>query len=165
MGHAVLAIGTVVLAVHIGRSYCRSIAKLHEEVSGFRVDRLKSYCCSVDHHDPTSGEAMPCDRKIILQCVRTWFDTVQAFERRVQTEVLQILIYQLSNEALANSWGVLGWFDPFCTYSQKRLSPPPAGVPKCVLLRIGVPLTCPPTYDFNIGAPKKGVPRFSKTPE
>ncbi|CAE7411217.1 UGT80B1 [Symbiodinium natans] len=101
VGHAVLAIGTVVLAVHIGRSYCRSIAKLHEEVSGFRVDRLKSYCCSVDHHDPTSGEAMPCDRKIILQCVRTWFDTVQAFERRVQTEVLQILIYQLSNEVFS----------------------------------------------------------------
>ncbi|CAE7695844.1 unnamed protein product [Symbiodinium sp. CCMP2592] len=94
------------LIIHVSRGYCRTVEKLQDDMAHFSIENLTSYCCTVDHKDPSTGEDMHCDRKIILQCIRTWFGTVQAFEQRVQSEVLQLLVDQLSNEVFSYAQAV-----------------------------------------------------------
>lgn len=100
---AVFALCSVpmVLLIHAGRGYCRKIAKLQEDMAHFNIENLTSYCCTVDHKDPSTGDVMHCDRKIIMQCIRTWFGNAQAFEQRLQSEVLQFMVDQLSNEVFS----------------------------------------------------------------
>eukprot|EP00439_Symbiodinium_sp_Y106_P007963 s904_g1.t1 len=96
----------MVLLIHVSRGYCRTVEKLQDDMAHFSIENLTSYCCTVDHKDPSTGDGMHCDRKIILQCIRTWFGTVQTFEQRVQSEVLQLLVDQLSNEVFSYAQAV-----------------------------------------------------------
>ena len=86
------------LTAHMGRGYCRTIGRVRDEIAEFSVDKLVSWCCCVGHKDPASGARLTCDRKIILQCIQIWFGTVNAFENRVRTEIVRILVDQLSNQ-------------------------------------------------------------------
>ena len=52
------------VTAHMGRAYCRAVEKVHDEIAVFSVDKLKSYCCSVDHTDPATGETFACDRNL-----------------------------------------------------------------------------------------------------
>ncbi|CAE7945316.1 UGT80B1 [Symbiodinium sp. KB8] len=101
IGHFVGATAVMLVVIHIGRGYARQVAKVHDDMAVFSLGNLKSFCCSVDHRDPISGESMPCDRKIIIECICTWFGSVHNFEDRVRSEVLQNLIDQLSNEVFS----------------------------------------------------------------
>ena len=96
------------LTAHMGRGYCRTIERVRDEIAEFSVDKLVSWCCCVGHKDPASGVRLTCDRKIILQCIQIWFGTVNAFENRVQTEIVRILVDQLSNQVYRGGTGSPG---------------------------------------------------------
>ena len=89
------------LTAHMGRDYCRTIEKVRDDIAAFSVDKLVSWCCCVGHKDPASGLPVACDRKIILQCMQIWFGTIEAFEHRVRSDVLRILVDQLSNQVIS----------------------------------------------------------------
>ncbi|CAE7577346.1 UGT80B1 [Symbiodinium necroappetens] len=93
------------LTAHMGRDYCRTIEKVRDDIAAFSVDKLVSWCCCVGHKDPASGMPVPCDRKIILQCIQIWFGSIEAFEHQVRSDVLRILVDQLSNQVI--SYGLL----------------------------------------------------------
>ncbi|OLQ07847.1 hypothetical protein AK812_SmicGene8688 [Symbiodinium microadriaticum] len=79
------------------RAYFRYVQALEQDIGKFVVDDSTSYCCSVGHVRPDGG-LLPCDRRVILQCIRAWFGSVENFEALVRTDVLQSLQDQLSRE-------------------------------------------------------------------
>ena len=71
---------------------------MRDEVAKVTLESAQCYCCSVQHRDPVFGRDMEiCDRRVLRRCVVEWFGSVEAFEHRVQHEVLDILTDQLSN--------------------------------------------------------------------
>ncbi|CAE7413407.1 Rai14 [Symbiodinium sp. CCMP2592] len=83
------------LIANLARAYCRSVTTMCHQIGEFRIATAESYCCATDHTSE-SGEPMICDREVIQQCIRIWFGSVEAFERRVQNEVCDLLSHQLA---------------------------------------------------------------------
>ncbi|CAE7464475.1 unnamed protein product [Symbiodinium natans] len=80
----VLFIGMYVVMAAI-RDYFRSIATLEQDLRNFTIDKEICY-------------ALLCDRDVLLRTIALWYGTVEAFERRVQTEVRSCLMQQLSKD-------------------------------------------------------------------
>ena len=87
--------GYVVVAVL--RAYFGSVQQLQDELCNFTVRDSLCFCCSTNHVSKR-GHPIACDRRIVLQCIRTWFGSVEAFDAKVRTQVLELLAQQLSNE-------------------------------------------------------------------
>jgi len=93
-------------AVHLARRFCREVRSLHNEMAEFRFDKAFSYCCSVGHRNPVTGDSLICDRQIVRRCVCEWFGSVEAFEARVHSEVSSTVMHQLTGE-LVTYWRVV----------------------------------------------------------
>ncbi|CAE7768738.1 unnamed protein product, partial [Symbiodinium pilosum] len=79
--------GLIFLAIaHLGRKYCRDVTTMCHQVANFRVAAAKSHCCASKHRIAGSQKSMICDREIVQRCIRKWFGSTEAFERRVHTE-------------------------------------------------------------------------------
>ncbi|CAK9080796.1 Uncharacterized protein SCF082_LOCUS38498 [Durusdinium trenchii] len=78
------------VAVH----HVLSVEKMQEELRNFSVADAKCYCCSVNHKDP-SGEDIPCDRHVMVQCVQQWFGSIEEFEMSVRSRLKDALSYSL----------------------------------------------------------------------
>ena len=85
----------------VGVQHVLSVEKMQEELRNFSVADANCFCCSVNHKDPT-GEDIPCDRQIMLQCVQQWFGSIKEFEMSVRSRL---------KDALTSSLGM------FCPYS------------------------------------------------
>ncbi|CAE7508979.1 ANK1, partial [Symbiodinium necroappetens] len=93
------------LAVYVGfykscsmlREYWRSVELLEKRVAGFTAKESLCWCCSADHKD-ADGESIVCDRQIVFRCIVTWFGSLENFETRVRTDVLECLVDQLSKQ-------------------------------------------------------------------
>lgn len=93
------------LAVYVGfykscsmlREYWRSVELLEERVAGFTAKESLCWCCSAGHKD-ADGESIVCDRQIVFRCIVTWFGSLENFETRVRTDVLECLVDQLSKQ-------------------------------------------------------------------
>ena len=79
------------------RAYFRYVQELLQDIGKFVVSDSISHCCTVGHVS-SAGAQMVCDRRVILQCITTWFGSVERFESHVRTDVLQCLQDQLSRE-------------------------------------------------------------------
>ncbi|CAE7843371.1 unnamed protein product [Symbiodinium microadriaticum] len=79
------------------RAYFRYVQALEQDIGKFVVNDSISHCCSVDHVS-AAGTELACDRRVIFQCITTWFGSVEQFESQVRTGVLQCLQDQLSRE-------------------------------------------------------------------
>ena len=55
---------------------------------------------------------MLCDRKVVKECVKSWFGSQEAFEETVRSEVLETLTVVLSEGVFTNRW-ILGVTSPF----------------------------------------------------
>ncbi|CAE7723699.1 HET-E1 [Symbiodinium sp. CCMP2592] len=83
---------------HIGRTFCCSLDTLQQQLAKFRVKDAKCWCCTVNHVDET-GEPLPCDRDVMLKCIRIWFGSSTDFESLVQGHVRTTLLRQLTSPA------------------------------------------------------------------
>ena len=52
---------------------------------------------------------MICDREVIQQCIKIWFGSVEAFERRVQNEACSLMVVISSSIAKADGDDVVAW--------------------------------------------------------
>ena len=84
------------------RAYFRSVQLLQSELASFSVKDSSCWCCTANHKD-SSGESLLCDREIICRCIVAWFGTVENFETKVRTDVLENLLSQLSNQIVTYS--------------------------------------------------------------
>ncbi|CAE7234440.1 unnamed protein product [Symbiodinium microadriaticum] len=88
------------LIANLARAFCRSVTTMCRQLGEFRIATAESYCCATDHKS-ASGEPMICDREVIQQCIKIWFGSVEAFERRVQNEVCDLLSHQLAHHMIS----------------------------------------------------------------
>eukprot|EP00439_Symbiodinium_sp_Y106_P033545 s1400_g4.t1 len=83
------------------RQYFREVGHIRTQIVGFSIEKSEAYCCSVDHKDPHTGTPMPCDRKIIQECVIRWFGSIEAFHDRVHGDVQQALLDRMTSQVLS----------------------------------------------------------------
>lgn len=93
-------------AVGILRNYFRDLDIMKQQLLSISFDSTRSACCDQNHRNP-AGEFLPCDRKIVKECVNIWFGSQQAFEDTVRLEFLETLNHDLVEKALGTPW-VLG---------------------------------------------------------
>ncbi|CAE7274973.1 unnamed protein product [Symbiodinium sp. CCMP2592] len=87
------------------RSYFRDLDTMKLQLSSISVDSTRSSCCDLNHLS-SSGERMLCDRKIVKECVKTWFGSELAFEDTVRTEVSDILNRDLTQKVFSTPWAL-----------------------------------------------------------
>ncbi|CAK9050779.1 Uncharacterized protein SCF082_LOCUS27954 [Durusdinium trenchii] len=57
---------------------------IQKQLSGFTFAGAQCYCCCANHQTP-DGKDIPCDRRVMQQCIQHWFGSVEEFEKVVQT--------------------------------------------------------------------------------
>ncbi|CAE7246770.1 unnamed protein product [Symbiodinium sp. CCMP2456] len=77
------------------RIYFRSVNDSMDRLARWSLADVNCFCCS-DGHNQSRGL---CDREIVLKCIRTWFGSVEEFEKRVRTELLNIFVYEQSRQS------------------------------------------------------------------
>ncbi|CAE7529101.1 unnamed protein product [Symbiodinium sp. CCMP2592] len=83
------------------RQYFREVGHIRTQIVDFSIEKSEAYCCSVGHKDPHTGTPMPCDRKIIQECVIRWFGSIGAFHDRVRGDVQQALLDRMTSQVLS----------------------------------------------------------------
>ncbi|CAE7198456.1 unnamed protein product [Symbiodinium natans] len=84
--------------------YYRAIQHMQDQLRGFRAEDAKCLCCSLGHDE---NEARLCDRRVVLDCIRTWFGSVSSFETSVQSIVSVALSRRLGMLPFTYRWLLL----------------------------------------------------------
>ena len=85
------------------RKYFRDLDTMRQQLLSISFSTAHCSCCALGHVGP-SGEATPCDRKILKECVKIWFGSEQAFEDTVRSEILEILNHDLNEKVFSTPW-------------------------------------------------------------
>ena len=85
------------------RKYFRDLDAMRQQLLSISFSTAHCSCCALGHVGP-SGEATPCDRKILKECVKIWFGSEQAFEDTVRSEILEILNHDLNEKVFSTPW-------------------------------------------------------------
>ena len=80
-----VGLATMYPAVSAIRNYFRELDTMKRQLLSISFDSTHCACCSTGH--VYKGETIPCDRKIVKECVKTWFGSLHAFEATVRSEV------------------------------------------------------------------------------
>lgn len=99
------------LCVHCFRKYHRGLTAANTHLTNFSVKQTHCCCCTVKHVDPMTGQQMSCDRKLVFECIRSWFGSLGAFEAAVRVSVLDDFRRQLGRVSLPYAW-LLGACSP-----------------------------------------------------
>jgi len=101
-----LVLGSVVFYVSFAsfRAYYRDVEIMQEQLNNFDVAKTKCYCCSANHLTSSGDPLGVCDREIVLNCITTWYGSVEAFESAVQNTVLPALRHQLGHQPFPYLW-------------------------------------------------------------
>lgn len=73
------------------RDYFWSMDTLAEQLRNFCISNSKCHCCSTGHPD----RSVPCDREIVLRCIRRWFGSEKTFEDTVRALLPSLFAEQL----------------------------------------------------------------------
>ncbi|CAE7280368.1 unnamed protein product [Symbiodinium natans] len=107
MGWGFLGFTAAVAAL---RHYYESIREMQEQMRNFQIDQAKCWCCEKGHQGP-NGSVLSCDRKILTDCFRLWFGSIEDFEIRVRSSISGALASQLGRQAFPYHW-LLGCTSP-----------------------------------------------------
>eukprot|EP00439_Symbiodinium_sp_Y106_P045057 s900_g5.t1 len=95
------------------RNYLASVQNLQEKLSRFAFADTRCHCCSVNHlrRDGTKILfeklvllTMLCDREILQKCIRSWFGSIDNFDKSVQSSVSAAFRKQLGRNTLPYLW-------------------------------------------------------------
>ena len=92
-----------VFITHMLRQYFAWVEEFTRQLGSFTVADAQTECCTANHVD-ARGSGIPCDREIILECLRAWFGSVEAFEHCVRGRVAAALTEGLGLYAFPTSW-------------------------------------------------------------
>ena len=109
---AILLLGLVVLYPVLStiRSYFRHLEVMKRQLQAISFDTTRSACCDLNHVSAT-GTPLFCDRKIVKECVKSWFGSQKDFEEAVRSEVLEVLNRDLTETVFSGPW-ILGVTTP-----------------------------------------------------
>ena len=131
-GQVVLLVLGLYACISVTGGYFRALEHMRGELLNFSIEATEFYCCSVNHVDPDGHVVELCDRKVLLECITTWYGNVEAFEQLVQTKVLN---HQLIKTSSANHQ-----LNIFFLATRKTTSEPLVSLLKPVTWRHEVPL-------------------------
>jgi hypothetical protein len=152
---AVMFVGlaTMYPAVSAIRNYFRELDTMKQQLLSISFDSTRCACCSLGH--VYNGVPVPCDRKIVKECVKTWFCSLHAFEATVRSEVLEVLNHDLS-EKVFSTWWILGVTAPIILAFMDLSATQVAGGPATAFVLQGLViwlLAFPATNDLLISIP------------
>ncbi|CAE7244748.1 ift122 [Symbiodinium sp. CCMP2592] len=101
----VLFAGSQFPLIYIIQRLWRKVMDAEKQFRNFSMQKVKCYCCSVNHLDQ-AGKPMPCDKEIIADCIVEWYGSVEDFEVGVRTHVHDAFIEQVSRFPLGYQWTV-----------------------------------------------------------
>ena len=79
----------LLLLARVVIQHCRSIDVVQHQVRHFTVQQSSCSCC-VRGHVNADGDAVMCDRVILLRCISAWFGSVSKFESHVRSRLLKL---------------------------------------------------------------------------
>ncbi|CAE7594130.1 unnamed protein product, partial [Symbiodinium necroappetens] len=97
------------------RRYFRDLDTMRRQLQSMSFDTALCECCTRGHADLPG---LPCDRKILKQCVVMWFGSLESFESTLRSEVLEVLTRDLEEVFTTRStiaaytpimWGVMDY--------------------------------------------------------
>jgi len=68
----------------------RIIKEMHglpAQIEAFSVKKAACFCCTNNHIDPGTGEAMPCDRELVYEALRRWFPLYDGHDTMSDEEI------------------------------------------------------------------------------
>ena len=92
-------------AVSTLRNYFRDLDTMKYQLSSISFNSTKSSCCDRQHVSD-SGDVLICDRKVVQKCVDIWFGSQSIFENTVRSEVMNILMRDLSERVFTTTWSL-----------------------------------------------------------
>lgn len=108
--------GFMFVAVSSFRKYHMSVKEMVEQLIDFSVHDAVACCCTQGHLD-SSGNPIPlCDKEIILECILSWFGSVEVFNQRVRKQIQRALVPQLGHLSFSYSWMAACSIPVFWTY-------------------------------------------------
>ncbi|CAJ1433504.1 unnamed protein product [Effrenium voratum] len=91
---AAAGVATAVPTIGVFRSYFRAVEGMEKTLRTLRVLDTRCACCDAGHVG-SDGSKSFCDKEIICACITEWFGSTEAFEHYIQTDVTDVLVYQL----------------------------------------------------------------------
>ncbi|CAK9096244.1 unnamed protein product [Durusdinium trenchii] len=86
---SLLVIPAYAVMIDAGMELIRDLRDLSKQLQDFSVDRAECFCCSNKHIHPTTGQALPCDRELVVETLGGWFGSTRAFEWLVRERLTQ----------------------------------------------------------------------------
>lgn len=65
----------LMIAARWVRKYLRHFAKMDKQITSFRVNAAKCFCCTVNHINPENGQRMSCDRILVEDGIANLFSS------------------------------------------------------------------------------------------
>ena len=93
-------------AVSTLRNYFRDLDTIKYQLSSISFDSTKSSCCDRQHVSDSGDGTLICDRKVVQKCVDIWFGSQSVFENTVRSEVMNILMHDLSERVFTTTWSL-----------------------------------------------------------
>ncbi|CAE7244750.1 unnamed protein product [Symbiodinium sp. CCMP2592] len=91
--------------VYLLRRLWRAVVDAERQFRTFSLQKVKCWCCSVNHLDE-AGNTITCDMEIIKDCIVEWYGSAEEFERSVRTHVHDAFIEQVTRFPLGYRWTV-----------------------------------------------------------
>ena len=95
--------------ISVARRYFRAVDNLRTELETFTLEQTECDCCHRNHVDPQGNPIPMCDRQVLLRCISTWFGSLEALEKTVQTDVLKYLLEDLPAKFFTYRHCIAAW--------------------------------------------------------
>ncbi|CAE7510404.1 unnamed protein product [Symbiodinium necroappetens] len=86
------------LVAHVMRASWRDVDVMKQQLSEFRIEHARSWCCERKPAHP-----LVCDRDILLRCITVWFGSIEEFDLCVRKVVQDALLRQITKEGFSYS--------------------------------------------------------------
>ncbi|CAE7222668.1 unnamed protein product [Symbiodinium microadriaticum] len=89
--------------IYLFQRLWQTIMDAEKQFGSFTWQKTRCRCCSINHRDP-EGNAIPCDREILEECIVQWYGSVKQLELSVRTNVRDAFIEQVTRFPLGYQW-------------------------------------------------------------
>jgi len=116
--------------VLVAEGLARDLVELPEQLGRFDVRAVRCFCCSAGHVHPDTGEAIPCDRELVYEGLKSRFGGLgddgeghlEAFNEAVRTRFAPSIVHKAGANGLTywHAWVCSGL--PYLLAHTRRIS-------------------------------------------
>ena len=70
---------------YLGMILVADLEKIPRQLANFRLDDAECFCCSNNHRHPHNGSRLPCDRQLVYNTLKQWYDDVESAGDHLET--------------------------------------------------------------------------------